>query len=394
MRLALTLGGTDYGRSGIGVYTRSIIPHIQQALSASSDEFIVVGTLQDIRSYEDILGNARRIVVNSAFTSPGTNALFHLAAAGPLLARARASVLLMPAANRRVVAHSPIPTVAVVHDLAQLRVAKKYDSLRMAYFRHAVLPSIRRASRVVAISECTKNDLVRALDWPPARITVVQNGVDAAKFALPDVNDDRAQRAKERLDLNSPYILYLSRLEHPGKNHLRLIEAFARSEAAAHHSLVLAGADWGALPRIREIAARFHVEHRVRIAGFVTDELVPGLVAGADAVAMVGLHEGFGLPALEALAAGRPVFVANTGALTEVTGDLAAICDPFDCVSIRQALEKTIMDMDFRQRARTEGPVWARRFGWDATAESLVSICREVARKTTNSDTDRIAASP
>jgi glycosyltransferase involved in cell wall biosynthesis len=290
----------------------------------------------------------------------------------------------LPAADRRVVANSRIPSVAVVHDLAQLHVARKYDPLRMAYFKHALLPALRRASRVVAISSCTKNDLTKAFDWSPERIAVVPNGVEAAKFTPPRENDERVLRAREWLKMDSPYILYLSRLEHPGKNHLRLIEAFATSELAARHSLVLAGADWGALSQIRETAARFQVTPRVRIAGFVPDEIVPGLVAAADSVAMVGLHEGFGLPAVEALAAGRPLFVANTGALTEVTGDLAATCDPFDCTSIRRALEKTISDMDFRQRARTEGPAWARRYDWNATAESLVSICRQVARDEPN----------
>lgn len=380
MRLALTLGGTDYGRSGVGVYTRAIVPRIRHILETCGDEFVIVGTPKDIDSYADVLGDVRRIVIHSAFTTPGANALFHLAAAGSLLARAEVSVVLLPAADRRTLALFPIPSVAVVHDLAQLHVDQKYDRLRMAYFHHALLPALRRASRVVAISSCTKNDLVQAFDWSPERIAVVPNGVDAARFTPPQENDERVRRAREWLKLDSPYILYLSRLEHPGKNHLRLIEAFAQSNVAARHTLVLAGADWGALPHIRKAAARFQVEKRVHIAGFVDDNIVPGLVAAADAVAMVGLHEGFGLPALEALAAGRPTFVANTGALTEVTGDLAATCDPFDCSSIRKALEKAILDMDFRQRARIEGPGWAQRYGWDVTAESLVAICRQVSQ--------------
>ena len=386
MRLAMTLGGTDCGRSGIGVYTRAIIPRLQRLLDASGDELVVLGTPNEIQSYEDVLGNARRVALISALTAPGANALFHLLAAGPLLARAGASALLLPAANRRVVAYSPIPTVAVVHDLAQLHVARKYDSLRMAYFRRTMLPSLRRASRVVAISESTRTDVARAFDWPRARITVVPNGVDASRFAPPAVNDPRVRMARECLNIDSPYILYLGRLEHPGKNHLRLIEAFATSPIATRHSLVLAGADWGALSSIREMVARFGIEARVRITGFVADEIIPGLVAGADAVAMVGLHEGFGLPALEALAAGRPLFVSNTGALTEVTGDLAATCDPLDCNSIRLALEKTLANANFRQRAQDEGPAFTRRYDWDSTAKSLLSICRQVVAGATSDE--------
>lgn len=384
MRLALTLGGTDCGRSGIGVYTRAIIPRLRAALETSGDELVVLGTPIEFHSYEDVLGNARRVELSSALTEPGANALFHLIAAGPLLARAGASALLLPAGSRRIVAHSPIPTVAVVHDLAQLHVAQKYDFLRMAYFNHAILPAVRRASRVVAISQTTRKDIAHAFKWPLDRIEVVPNGVDAARFAPPKANDERVHAARKKLNIDSPYILYLGRLEHPGKNHVRLIEAFATSRIAENHSLVLAGADWGAYERIRETIARLHIEHRVHMAGFVEDEFVPGLLAGADSVAMVGLHEGFGLPALEALAAGRPLFVSNTGALTEVTGDLATSCDPLDCDSIRRALDRTIVDATFRQRAGAEGPAFAHRYGWDSTVQSLLAICRQVARTTKN----------
>lgn len=380
MRLAIALGGTDYGRSGIGVYTRAIMPRIQQALEKSGDDLVVFGTSNDIRAYADVLGQAEHCIVPAAFTSPGPNAFFHLIAASGMLSRQGVSTLLLPAANRRILLNSTIPTVAVVHDLAQLHVARKYDPLRMGYFRHAVLPLVRRATRIVAISATTQKDLTRAFDWPATRIAIVPNGVDAAKFSPPLPNDPRISRAIQKLGLKSPYILYLGRLEHPGKNHLRLIESFATSRAATNHSLVLAGADWGAEQIIRETIAKFQIEARVRMTGFVPDELVPGLVAGADAVAMVGLHEGFGLPALEALAAGRPLFVANAGALPEVTAGLAAMCNPFDCSSIRQALERALTDTQFRQNALECGPKHAQRYGWDQTASALLEHCREINR--------------
>src|SRR5262249_24718766 len=128
----------------------------------------------------------------------------------------------------------------------------------------------------------------------------------------------------------------------PGKNHLHLLRAFAASPARASHVLALAGSDWGALGRIQNEIARLGLEREVRVLGYVPDELVSGLVAGADAVMMVGLYEGFGLPALEALAAGRPVVASRTGALPAVVGDLAALCDPLDERSIADALDRAL----------------------------------------------------
>lgn len=384
MRVALPLGGTDYGRSGIGVYTRAIVPRLCSALAASDGELVVFGTPSDMHAYEDVLGDARRVVVPSPLTAPGLNALFHFLGAGSLSACAKASVLLLPAANRRIVATSRIPTVAVVHDIAQLHVQGKYDPLRMAYFRYSVMPALARVSHIVAVSHYTRKDVAHALDWPISRISVVPNGVDANRFAPSTFDDERVRAARSRLKIDGPYILYLGRLEHPGKNHLRLIEAFATSTLTTRHTLVLAGGDWGALALIRDAVTRFRIEDRVCITGFVPDEIVPGLVAGADAVAMVGLREGFGLPALEALAAGRPIFVANTGALTEVTGELAASCDPLDCKSIQAALEKAISDSNFRERAFAEGPAHAHRYGWDSAADALFAICRQTATTCAN----------
>ena len=128
--------------------------------------------------------------------------------------------------------------------------------------------------------------------------------------------------------LEGPYLLYLSRLEHPGKNHLRLLQAYAESPVRHTHRLALVGPDWGAGHRIQLEIQRLNLEDRVRIVGYVGDEHVPGLISEATAVIAVGLREGFGLPALEALAMGRPVVVSNTGALPEVVGELGILCIP------------------------------------------------------------------
>jgi glycosyltransferase involved in cell wall biosynthesis len=183
-----------------------------------------------------------------------------------------------------------------------------------------------------------------------------------------------------RLELPGPYLLYLSRLELPAKNHLRLIEAFAASSACASQTLVLAGGDWGGRAAIEATIDRLQVRDRVRLLGFVDDELVPALVAGAEVVAMVGLFEGFGLPALEALSCGVPVVVSSTGALPEVVGTLGLLADPTSVLAIRQALDRALGDEDHRQRISVEGPKWARAHGWEATARALFETCR-VARR-------------
>jgi glycosyltransferase involved in cell wall biosynthesis len=380
MRLAVVLGGTDLGRSGLGVHVRATLPRMAKRLHGEGGRLLAIGTRKELGVYDELLPGADRIVVRDAWQAPALNALWHLTAVGPAAARAGAGVLLLPAANRRAAAISPVPTVAVVHDLAPLRVKGRYDPLRMAYGRHLIVGALRTADVIVAVSHTTRQDMQQALGRARSAVRVVPNGVDHERFAPASEGDPRVRLARGRLGSARPYLLYIARLEHPGKNHLRLLRAFAASPARASHMLAFAGADFGALPLIQAEIARLGLERDVTTLGYLPDEIVPGLVAGADAVVMVGVYEGFGLPALEALAAGRPVVASNTGALPEVVGDLAALCDPLDERSIGRALQRALSDEALRERCRIEGPARARAQSWDATADGLLDACRDAMR--------------
>ncbi len=380
MRIAVTLGGTDGGRSGLGSYVKAVLPELSRLAWRSGDELVALGSSEELAAYAQALADVETRTTPRLVAHPGANALWYLVASGIAARSAAADVVLYPAANRRAGAVSPLPSVAVVHDLGQLHVPEKYDALRMAYTRHALLRVLRRATRLVAISQATQRDLVAALGVERGQVDVVHNGVDVSRFVPTRAGDTRVERARQSLGIRAPYLLYPARLEHPAKNHLRLVEAFSKSSLDATHELVLMGGDWGARDRILEAARSHGVENRVRLTGFVDDALVPAVTAGADAVVLLGLHEGFGLPALEALASGRAVCASNTGALPEIVGDMAALCDPYSVESIASALRRSIFDEVLRRRCAIEGPTHAKAFGWSRTAQGLHRACRHAAR--------------
>jgi glycosyltransferase involved in cell wall biosynthesis len=165
--------------------------------------------------------------------------------------------------------------------------------------------------------------------------------------------------------------LYPARLEHPGKNHLRLLEAFAGSRARRTHRLVFTGADWGAEGKIRETIATLGLDAEVEIAGFVSRDELTRRMAGADAVIAAGLCEGFGLPAAEGLALGRPIAASATGSLPEVVGPFGALFDPLDTASMARALDRVVEDELLRTKCKNEGPAYAARFSWDKTAAAI-----------------------
>ncbi|RLB45061.1 MAG: hypothetical protein DRJ42_30780, partial [Deltaproteobacteria bacterium] len=173
MRIAFYLAGSDLGRSGIGIYVREVLPRLAALAEEAGDDIVVVGTRAEHEAFSTRTLAVERRFLPAALDRPGPSALFHLAAAGLLAPLHRADVILLPAANRRLTAVSRLPTVAVVHDIAQLEVAKKYDPLRMAYVKYAVMGALRRADSLVTVSGATRDDLAAALAIDPSTIRVV-----------------------------------------------------------------------------------------------------------------------------------------------------------------------------------------------------------------------------
>lgn len=377
----MPLGGTDWGQSGIGYYVRSLIPHLADLLTSPGERLVVFGNERELAAYANCLDErVEQHRVPPLFDRPALSAAWYLTQAGNYARSLDADVVLYPAVQRRCAVYCPLPSVAVVHDLGQLKLANKYDPLRMAYFKRVMMPLMRRASHPVAISQATKRDMVEALGIPETRITVVTNGVDNERFHPLSPTDSAIGRALAAYRLQQPYLLYPARLEHPAKNHLGLLEGFAQSRLRETHQLAFAGADWGARERIEATIDRLGLREAVRLLGFVEDEHLPALYAAADAVVMAGLTEGFGLPVLEALACGTPVCAAQAGALPEVAGPHAIYFDPYDSAAIAAALERGVEDEQWRARIRDDGPAWAAARGWRHTAEGLLEVCRRAAR--------------
>ena len=368
----MALNGTDCGRSGIGRYVRAVLPRIATKISAAGGSMVALGTQRDLASYSDVMGATEHLRIPEACNHAGLGALWHLMCARGKGHRTRADVLLLLAANRRITMRPGLPTVGVVHDLAQLHVPQKYDAARMFYATRVIVNGLRTIDQLVATSNRTRDDIVRAIRVPPSAVRVVYAGVETSERraanapTIPPPLPDHFTRS---------YLFYPARLEHPGKNHVRLLKAFAQSGAGKTHQLVFAGADWGAEKRIRDEITRHGLDGTVLLLGYVSDECLATLFASADAVLVVGLHEGFGMQVLEALAAGRPVLASQTGATLESAGGLAAECDPYSEASISAALDRVVADRSLRQRAAIEGPAWARRWSWDRTADGLIDAC-------------------
>ena len=260
----------------------------------------------------------------------------------------------------------PCPAVVTVHDLIHLRFPEFRTPLETGYARLTVKRALRTARRTIAVSEATRQELVERFGGLATRTVVVANGVDE-RFRRALAESELAA-ALARLDLAPGYLLFVGNPK-PHKNLDALLAAHTRLEARRGDvpALVLAGGE-----RARRLRAGGGVDR----LGIVAVEDLPALYRGALALVVPSLWEGFGLPALEAMASGTPVVAADRGGLREVVGDDALRFDPGDVEALERTLERLLDDAELRHELARRGPLRAASFTWQATARATLAVYR------------------
>jgi glycosyltransferase involved in cell wall biosynthesis len=252
--------------------------------------------------------------------------------------------------------------VVVVHDVAPLREPAWYSSLYVRWQR-IVLPRIaQHAALVLTPSAFSRDEVVELLGVATDRVAVVPGGVDDRFTPAADMGPARAACGLA----DRPYVLTVA--SRTARKNLGVLDLAARRLAARGVDLVAAGGDRPQFRNEQDTTG-------VRPLGHVDDALLPGLYAGAAAFVLPSLYEGFGLTALEALAAGVPVVAADRGALPEVCGRAAQLVDPTDAEAIADALERALDDP---APWRAAGPQRAAPLTWDATARRVDALLAEV----------------
>jgi glycosyltransferase involved in cell wall biosynthesis len=312
--------------------------HIRSLLAALEDEDV------EVRRYA--LGGSARALV------PVRDLGWYLGALPAKARRDRMDVLHCP--TQRAPVRSRAPLVVTFHDLAVLRHPGTFNRWTRAYSRVALPRVARAATRLIAVSEFTKRELLELLDVPEERVRVIPNAVG-------DPFTPEGEAAE------GDYVLAVSTLE-PRKNLPRLVDGYERAGLNGLPLLVAGTAGWGGV----------RVEGGgVRWLGEVDDEELARLYRGARCVAYVSLYEGFGLPVLEAMACGAPVVAARTGALAEVAGDAAVLADPLDPDAIAAALNEAIARSE---ELRKRGLERARAFDWRDVARQTVAVYCEATQ--------------
>ena len=354
MKILLSAIPFDNGKSGISVYIREVVKALEQA----GHELTLI--VEDDGAAEFERFELIRIKKRRALFSM----LYSLFILPWRINWKKYDFCIMLAANRRVFCRYPIFTIAVVHDLSQYHVPVKYDKFRMFYIKKVLPHYVRKAQSIVAISQSTRNDLIKYWHIPEEKISVVYNGF------TPPANVE-TEKFKQ--------ILYISRIEHPGKNHLNLLKAFELlpEDLRKEYKLVMPGASWNGAETVFEYAENSPYKEQFQFTGFVDFAKLPELYAQSAMYIFPSHFEGFGLSLLEAMHAGLPCACSNNSSLGELGQDAAELFDPSSPQEISDAMKKILSDADFRQSLSAAGKAKASGFCWQNTASGLTEVYKK-----------------
>jgi glycosyltransferase involved in cell wall biosynthesis len=268
---------------------------------------------------------------------------------------------------------NPKRSVVTIHDLGFEHFPEAYHWADKLYHKLIINLIKKSATKIIAVSEFTKQDLMQTYKIPAEKIAVVLNGYDNDKYKL--LTDSR-NLLKKKYEINFPYVLFVGRLELK-KNIPRLIEAFGlfkRQYPALKHKLVLVGVKGLTFPLVEEQIKKHNLADEIIFPGWVDDVDLPIFYNNAELFVFSSLFEGFGIPILEAMACGCPIICSKTTSLPEVAGEAGLMFNPESAEEIAARMEQVLLNPEVQESLRVKGLERVKRFSWRKCAEETLAV--------------------
>jgi len=376
MKIGIDTFACDGGKSGVGSYLSQLLRRIPP----SGNRFELFGWQYDRYAFSEDAPDIE-FISRCSINGRSANAVWHMYRYPEFAKERLYNACLFPAAHRQPPYKSPCPTIGVVHDMAAYWGTRRTREHLGAVLRTVMPDSLRRLDRIIAVSEWVKQELVELVRVKENRVEVVPNGIDHSAF-FPRTYEEGAELLVQPFSFRRPYILYVSRIDHPIKNHIRLIKAFDifKDRTGYPHRLVLAGKDSTNAARVKAAAAQAEWKNDIFFTGHFPVKNLPELYAGADFTVVPSMYEGFGMGVVEAMASGIPVACARAASLPETAGHAAVYFDPKDSEDMADRMVALACDKELHARCIQLGLERAKAFSWDQCAERTLAIIDEIAR--------------
>jgi glycosyltransferase involved in cell wall biosynthesis len=353
-------------RSGTGTYTTELVRWLP---SVAGDLDLIVSWPDDVPHprgdgyrHEAFLerpskGELNRMLygqfqLNHDRRTTGASLLHHMANVGNMMEQGR--------------------TVVTVHDLSFIKEPSWYRLSRSAFLRWAVPRGVRKAERVLAVSQATANDVHEVLGVPEDRIDAIPSGVE--DYFKP-ASDADMTRVREAYTLPKDFLLYLGTIE-PRKNIERIVRAFTAVAGDLDLDLVLVGRDGWKVDGIYQAVKESPFRDRIHFPGFVAHEDKAAVLSCAHAFVWPSLFEGFGHPILESMACGVPVLTSDASSMPETAGGAAVLVDPYDVEAIADGMRRIVCDGTLRTALVDRGHARALACSWQQSAAGTIAAYR------------------
>ncbi len=263
------------------------------------------------------------------------------------------------------------------HDVGYERYPEAYNRWDLISLRQGIKRALKMADQIIAISQFTKEELMRIYNIPESKIAVVYLGCHHDRFQPAVPQSIKAALKHYRLD--RPYFIYLGRLTAK-KNITGLIRAYNlfRQNFAKPHYLLLVGAKGPEDKEIDEVISRLTYGREIRQLGWVPQETLPVLISGAVALVSASIYEGFGLPVIETMACGVPVIVSTSGSFPEIVQSAGLLRDAHDVKGFAQGMQQLSEDQSLRQNLINQGLKRAKDFSWDKCAVETLRVFKNL----------------
>jgi glycosyltransferase involved in cell wall biosynthesis len=367
---------------GIGTYTRNIVRAL--ARIDQSNEYFLIGAPQTASEIDDVPANFRVVPL----LQPDNTIKGHLDFRA-IVRRFGCNLVHVPQLFW-IPRSLPCPYVVTVHDVVEhMYRARDGSNFRRSLHFQLTRHVLKKAARILAVSNFTKSEIEKLFGIPEQHIEVVYNAIDE-RFLRGHASDSDRQALVSRYQVTYPFLLYAGRIG-PHKNLVRIIQAFAALKAELEKQLLLPdlkliiiGDELSKHPDLRRTVIRSGVQNDVRFMGFVPIEMLRVFYDAAKVFVFPSLYEGFGLQPLEAMAHGTIVVTSNTSSLPEAIGEAAVLVNPENVFEIMRGILRALTDLTLREEMRRRGYEQQKKYSWAASAQRVLQVYEAVGADTGN----------
>lgn len=366
MRFSIDAHAIGRHLTGNEVYVRSLLEGF--ASLDKKSEFIAYTSVRGAEEYVPSRIRTRQVSENP-FVRLGIDLARCVRADAPDLLHVQYTAPLFCAA----------PIVVSIHDVSYIEHPEFFTTARRVQLQISVERTVRGATKILTLSEFSRQGIARAYGLDPARIAVVPAA--CAEIFKPVSRPKAKSFVEGRFQITTPFVLNVGDLQ-PRKNPLGLIRAFeeliGNCPELPHH-LVMVGKDTWYAPKVHQAAENSPFGNRIHFTGYVDDAELLQLYNACEIFVFPSFYEGFGIPILEAMACGRAVACANTSAMPEVAGTAAVLFDPHSTEAMMASMRDLLRNNELRARKERLGQQNASRFSWKGTAKQTLDVYYEVA---------------